>query len=330
MPVFVTNRRLNEGATPKDPNLLPRKVTFNLTDLQPQQHLHFCDRLDNGEIYEVGSDAFFGNLKISQYEQLFFYIHGFNVPPTSALDGAKRFQQIFDKNALDKFGVVPIVWACEISATNIGERYMDDRTRADGSGVAFARFLLMFLDWRDKNSTLITPCIKKVNILAHSMGNRVLRQTFIELHKQYGYEAVPRIFNNIFMVAADLANETLEKGEDGELLPGSCRNLCVYFANDDLALSTSKVVNTATVRRQPGSRIGHTGTQNLSLCPKNVYEFDCSDFNTKFDPPLGHGYLWTNPTVPTEISPVLTHMFNTMINGRPALRNGNRVTILPV
>jgi esterase/lipase superfamily enzyme len=329
--LFVTNRRLQQGLTPAS---LPRTISFDLKDATAGQYLYFGDRSDTtGVMDEVGNESFFNNLKISQAEQLLFYIHGFNVAPSAAFDGAYRMQAILDQKKEGAYIVIPVIWGCEISPVNIGERYYGDQMLADASGAAFARLLMFFLDWRDKSNTITNPCFSKINILAHSMGNRVLRQAFLDVEKYFGVKDYPRIFNNFFMVGADLANHTFEKGEDGEKLPHVCRNTCVYFANDDYALSASKVANSVNTgaKRAVGSRLGQTGTENLSECPKNVCELDCNSFNSYFDNPMGHTYFISKlGSNPLQISPAFEHMYQTMETGRPPLQDGNRVTILPI
>ena len=92
------------------------------------------------------------------------------------------------------------------------------------------------------------------------MGNRVLRGTLESWARDYG--AIQGVFRNIFMVAADVVNETLEKNNSGQYIPSACRNLTVYYASDDFALRSSKVANLKNkiVSRRLGShRAGRHG-----------------------------------------------------------------------
>ena len=50
-------------------------------------------------------------------------------------------------------------------------------------------------------------------MLAHSMGNRVLRETLAAWNRYDLADGVPLIFRNTFLVAADIVNESLEVGE---------------------------------------------------------------------------------------------------------------------
>jgi hypothetical protein len=94
-------------------------------------------------------------------------------------------------------------------------------------------------------------------------------------------------------------------------------------------------MNTASVPRPVGRRLGHTGTENLSECPKNVYDFNCSDFNTACDPPLGHTYFMYVNNNTANVSACFTHIQETIANRRPKTKtdsNGQpvRTNVIPV
>ena len=159
--------------------------------------------------------------------------------------------------------------------------------------------------------------MKHVNILAHSMGNRVLRGALAGWAHDYG--AVPALFRSIFMAAADLANDCLEPGAEGGMIPDCARNVVVYHAHDDLALRSSKVANVRNkiVRR----RLGHTGPANLDRVPRNVVGVDCDAFNNRCDR-LGHSYFLADS--------LLRHLVETIRTGRvPGTETGSRRIVLP-
>jgi len=91
------------------------------------------------------------------------------------------------------------------------------------------------------------------------------------------------------LVAADILNESLHKGQPGELISHSSRNVVVYYASDDLALRASKISNLKN--GEASRRLGHTGTEDMDKTPKNVYAIDCDEVNTIYDPPKGHSYF---------------------------------------
>jgi esterase/lipase superfamily enzyme len=89
---------------------------------------------------------------------------------------------------------------------------------ADDSDTACARALARLQDWQAENVQCEEPCRKRINVLAHSMGNRVLRGAI----KRWGDDLLGRgpslMFRNLLLVAADLENQTLERGHEGESL----------------------------------------------------------------------------------------------------------------
>lgn len=111
----------------------------------------------------------------------------------------------------------------------------------------------------------------------------------------------------------DIVNESLHKGEIGELICHASRNVIVYHASDDLALRASKASNLKN--KIASRRLGHTGPENMRLTPANVYTVDCDDINNAYDPPKGHSYFRSGKTK-GEPGKVFSHIFAIMENGR--------------
>lgn len=313
--LFITNRFLEEGATPlneqNQPTNLPRSVTF-AKDNRVEQSIYFCDRKSAGNYQEIGSQEFFSQLKISKYKEILFYIHGFNTQPEDAFENTEKLQGLLNKKKVNHTKVVPLIWPC-------GERfgilrdYFDDQKAADASEFAFMRLIEKFFEWREADEQMNVPCTKRINVLAHSMGNRVLQGAIRKVVQYYQPQGMPLIFRNVFLVAADLVNETLEEGKDGQYICESARNVVVYYAADDLALRSSKVAN---VRNSIASRrLGHTGPQRLEKVAKNVYVVDCDNFNNTYDPPLGHTYFMTKHESP-EFGLAFEHIWQCLETGR--------------
>jgi esterase/lipase superfamily enzyme len=288
--LFITNRVLKEGPTPMsgDQPQVPRSVSFNLSNNQAEQSVYFCRREQKGAYTEIGGQAFLSELKNLDKKEIFLYVHGYsNLPEPAIFPRAGELQRLFDQKSPGHMVVVPIIWPCDNNEGQIKD-YFDDQIAADQSGVAFARLFQKFLAWREQNSTLASPCTKRINILAHSMGNRVLRSTFASIVQYFLPQGMPLVFRNIFMVSADVVNEALEPGQEGQYISPAARNVLVYYAADDLAMRASKVANVGEIASR---RLGHTGPEYMDKVNKNVYALDCDDFNTDYDPPVGHGYF---------------------------------------
>jgi len=305
-------------------SILPRSIDFDLQNNQAEQSIYLCRRNASGDYTEIGSLAFFQELRDSDCDELLIFLHGFNSLPEGVFSKAQELQSLLSQQQQRSVLVIPLVWPCDADR-GLVQDYFDDQKSADASGYAYMRLIEKFFAWRENNSTLETPCLKHVNVLAHSMGNRVLRAALHLTHRYYQQNGLPMVFRNTFMVAADVVNETLEFEHEGRHITQASRNVVVYFAADDLALRASKVANVAG--NIASRRMGHSGPERIEQTPKNVYAIDCNDFNTPYDPPIGHTYFTTNGS--GETGAVFNHMWQCILTGRvPIAPPGMRTLIL--
>jgi esterase/lipase superfamily enzyme len=324
--LFATNRVLKEGPTPINPDgsyTLQRQINFALNNNQAEQSVYFCRRNRANDYVEIGNRAFFTALKESPAQQILLYLHGYsNLPEPAIFPDAERLQALFNQKSNGQVLVVPLIWPCDNDLGAVKD-YYDDQIAADASDVAFARMFEKFLGWREENSTLENPCTKPINVLAHSMGNRVLRGAIARSVEYFQPQGFPLIFRNVFMSAADVANNTLDFGQPGEYIAHSTRNTVVYFAADDLAMRASKVANMSISAR----RMGHTGPEKFTQVPRNIYALDCGDFNNVYDNPVGHSYFTTDPRGNPGL--VFDHMWQCLRAGRVPMSPANaRIMIL--
>jgi esterase/lipase superfamily enzyme len=308
--MFITNRFPEQSIRTR----VGRKFDFDLDNNAASNSVFFCEHVEQNEYTEIGSIDFLERLKECKCRQLLIYIHGFSNLPADVLSAASEFQKLCDKKKAKEVLVIPIIWPCD-NDLGIIKDYWDDQKAADQSGYSFARVLEKFLAWRnsEKHNPEHDPCLKRINVLAHSMGNRVLRETLLAWNKYDLPKGVPMIFRNTFLVAADVVNETLHEGESGELICHASRNVIVYHASDDLALRASKASNLKN--KVASRRLGHTGPENIDKTPRNVYRVDCDDVNNIYDNPKGHSYFrsGTRKGVPGE---VFNHIFSCLDSGR--------------
>ena len=316
--LFITNRVLKQSHRFR----ANRAVSFDLDNNEASQALFFCRRNDEENYSEIGGTVFLQELMDSTAEQLLIYIHGFNnLPERDIFPQAEKLQQLCDAKETNLIHVVPIIWPCD-NDRGIVQDYFDDQLAADASGVAYARLLEKLRAWQQKNAEAGRPCIKRLNVLAHSMGNRVLRETMSVWSQKFLRNEPPLLFRNAFMAAADVVNETLEHEQDGRLISIASKNTVVYFASDDLALRSSKAAN---LRHGVASRrLGHSGPEDLSKVARNVFAVDCDSFNTKFDDPVGHTYFLDDDQ--GNSSKLFEHMFNCMSSG--IVKPNEKLTVL--
>ena len=322
--LFLTNRVLNKNNETR----IGRSVEFDLRDTNALQSIFFCERERAGSYIEIGSEAFLQRLKDSQAEQILVYIHGFNSQPeTSVFPRAEKLQKFIQAAAPGLAEVVSIVWPSRPTdgTKEFIRGYYDDQLAADVSATAFARALARLQHWQLENIESDTPCLKRINVLAHSMGNRVLRGAVKCWSDEILGHGPPLIFRNLFMVAADVENETLERGREGGALPASSRNVVVYYSYDDIALRASKGANASV--RGVSRRLGHTGPYDMTKMPANVYSIDCDRVAMTYDPGKGHTYFLDDPR--GNPGKVFAHILNCIQHPRPLTNVRNRYVIRP-
>lgn len=308
--IFITNRAPTQSLK----TTVGRKWDFDLKNNAPSNSVYYCERQAKDQYTEIGSLDFLGRLKTSSYRQVLIYIHGFSNLPEDVFRGASEFQTFCNAAKKNEVLVVPLIWPCD-DDMGVVQDYWDDQKSADASSYSFARVLEKFIDWRNSETynPQSDPCYKRINVLAHSMGNRVLRETLSNWNRYDLAEGVPLIFRNTFLVAADIVNESLTVGQPGELICHASRNVVVYHASDDLALRASKAANLKN--RVASRRLGHTGPEAMAATPANVYSVDCDDVNNVYDNPKGHSYFREGRTK-GKPGLVFDHIFACLLSGR--------------
>lgn len=307
--LFITNR-FPKGSIKTE---IGRPFAFDLDNNAPSNSVYFCQRQTKRKLVELGSQAFMTQLQEAKQRQILLYIHGYSNLPEDVFAAVDEFQDLCNQRGKDEVLVVPVIWPCD-NDHGIVQDYWDDQKSADYSAVSLARALCFFLAWRkEREEAGGASCLKRINVLAHSMGNRVLRETLCEWDRYDLANGVPMLFRNTFLVAADIENESIHRGQRGELISHASRNVVVYYASDDMALRSSKAANLKN--RIASRRLGHSGPENLELTPQNVYAVDCDDINTLYDFPKGHSYFRSGRTkgIP---GVVFDHLFECLVSGR--------------
>jgi len=308
--LFITNRFPTQSIRTR----VNRAFDFDLRNNAASNSVFYCEESGAGQYQEVGSKAFLRRLKESNARQVLIYIHGFSNLPEDVFAAVREFQALCDASDPGEVLVVPLIWPCD-NDLGVVKDYWDDQESADLSAFSFARVLQRFMDWREGDQFEVdpTPCLKRINVLAHSMGNRVLRETLRLWRKYYLPGGVPLLFRNTFLIAADIVNESLEEGRAGEAIPHASRNVAVYFASDDLALRASKASNLRN--RIASRRLGHSGPEDMEKVGRNVFAVDCDDINTRYDYPKGHSYFRSGEVL-GEPGVVFLHLFGALKSGR--------------
>lgn len=246
-------------------------------------------------------------------------LHGFNVSFKEGLVAAGRLAQ----NHRDTIGHVALFsWPSDGRAIPWSS-YKSDRTDARASGPAFARAFIKTAEFirdtfRQASQGGTEPCGARLHLVAHSMGNYVLRNAFQEVRRlQSG--SIPRLFTTVFSMAADEDYDAFEHGHQFRDLPRIAEKICIYFNRGDTALRGSDFT-----KGNP-NRLGTDGPRLPHMVPGNVSNIDVSEIVGGL---LEHGYYADLPAVSRDMNEVIRGVHDDEIGNRRFVPSANKYVML--
>lgn len=241
------------------------------------------------------------------------FIHGYNVSFKEALTSAACLKRNFSTDAGGPgINVVLFSWPSDGSMMPY-IAYANDRQDAAASGPAFGRGLLKLTDFL-RGSTSEEACNQRIHLVAHSMGNYVLRHTVQEIVAHSSGHPV-RIFDQVFLMAADEDDDAFEHDYKLKPLPRLAKRVNVYFNNNDRAMAVSD-----KTKGNP-DRLGEGGPRVPRDIPGKVTLIDCTPVVEDI---VGHSYYLDNPTVVADMRKVLVGTPSDGFAGRDYLQETNR------
>jgi esterase/lipase superfamily enzyme len=224
------------------------------------------ERMPKGQyaVYEIskssdGKDAQEKTLEdIPVDKDMLLLIHGFNNDfdevTAAYLDFDKRIQAVGFKG-----NVMGFTWP------SYGEwfQYFGDVEQVEYAAFGLLNFLLAFRPLLGE---------KKFHVNTHSMGAHLLIRALAAYSRIDAIaEPLPGHFvvDEMTFFAADVSNNILERGEDGNIAASEASRLTSYFSYKDPILSISQVVNR-------DGRLGLAGAERPSRLPSNAFQIDCS------------------------------------------------------
>lgn len=208
----------------------------------------------------------------------FIYVHGYNV---GFEDAAKRTAQM----AYDlKFKGVPVFFSWP--SKNTFEAYPVDEATVDWAQIGLYGFLVEYLKRDD---------VKKVYLIAHSMGNRAVTKSIVRLYEQH--PDLKMKIQEIVLAAPDIDTGVFSDEIAPAIAIGG-RPVTLYASSKDRALIASK-------KFHDHSRIGDS--TEMSVFP-GIETIDASLIDTDF---LGHSYYGDSDSV-------IADMFTLFGNGKRA------------
>jgi esterase/lipase superfamily enzyme len=218
-------------------------------------------RIEKDELYIAVNDRLAGDTA-----GLLVFVHGYNVAFEDAL---RRTAQIaFDL----QYNGIPVTYSWP-SKGQFAD-YTVDETNAEWSQPHFQEFLTGLAQRTGAH---------RINIVAHSMGNRIVARTIASLssrkdHERYGVYvlAAPDIDRDVFLQMA-------------QALAAGARNVILYASSHDRALRASKLVH--------GYPRAGESDNNIAVCD-GIQTVDVSALAADF---TGHGYFGDNVNVVSDL-----------------------------
>jgi esterase/lipase superfamily enzyme len=288
----------------------------------------------------LGSKTLFNTLRGSVAESprdVIVFLHGFANTFASSMERAAELRDAYlspatdpEKQELMSRGREPLVFAfswpsdgvtvgtAETSGEGRQWAYSSDREDARASGLAIARCALRMIQYLAAIAAE-DRCPQRIHLVAHSMGNWALRhavQALVELSREYDRPLL-RIFDNAFLMCADLEDDALEEEAWLKPLYRLCRRVHVYHARNDSALSLSDI------KPGHGARLGHDGPANTTSLLDRTSAIDCT--SVSWTPALSHArhqYYRLAPEVVRDVRAVLAGKAPDEIDGRDAVGHG--------
>jgi esterase/lipase superfamily enzyme len=224
----------------------------------------------------LGSRAMFTEIKeaMEGKSDLLLYIHGFNVSWQEAVGSAAALQEMLNnsrcRDPQQSVLVVLFTWPSDGQALPFVS-YKSDRSEAKGSSGAFGRGLLKLRDFLfEVCKTTGNPCGRNIHLLCHSMGNYLLQEALQRIDDFTPGNALPRIFDQIFMCAPDVDDTVFEPDQLLMRLPELARCVTVYHNRQDKAMFISDYT-----KGNP-ERLGCNGAARPGQLHNKIQQVDCT------------------------------------------------------
>ena len=213
-----------------------RGETPHVQGMVPEDADRLAEYVFLTRITTSGRETFTATLQDAIYyddsDAILLFVHGFNVKFDEALVRTAQLSHDLSRNDAYDVGT-PVLFSWPSAGEVSLETYQGDRDRSLGA----APYLEEFLD-------LLTEDIDaaRINIIAHSMGNRVLTQALEDYARDY-LERHDRddLEFRILLVAADVERDVF--AEANAAFDNLEANVTIYTSDTDRALHVSNIVN---------------------------------------------------------------------------------------
>ncbi|MCA9123483.1 MAG: alpha/beta hydrolase [Planctomycetaceae bacterium] len=228
-------------------------------------------------VRRMESDEFFGGLRRemqSRGNNILVFVHGFNV---SFEDAARRTAQMSEDL---NFAGAPVFYSWPSQAD--WWKYRADEKNVELSVDQLKSFLLAIAERSDADT---------INLVAHSMGNRVLTAALKEI--DVAASEREQMFNQVILAAPDI-DADIFKQRIAPAIVTKAKHVTLYASSNDLALIASKTFNSGD------PRAGDAGS-DLVVYP-GIETIDVTAGDSSL---LGHSYYGSSVSVLRDIELLL-------------------------
>ncbi|MFN5269605.1 MAG: alpha/beta hydrolase, partial [Hyphomonadaceae bacterium] len=226
-------------------------------------------------------------------DSILLFVHGFNVKFDDALiNAAQLYVDLANPNEATPFRPgAPILFSWPSDGQVAPWHYYSDRKDSLGAAPRLAEFLDMIT---------ANPKLRRVNILAHSMGNRVLTRALQDFAADY-LKTHPdhKIEFRVILAAADVETTVfdLAVGKFEAIEP----NVVIYASSGDRALVASRLVQGWPLNWNVEHRLGDANNGAPYIRKDQRFTtIDASNVATELFG-LGHGYYSDRPFILNDI-----------------------------
>ncbi len=245
---------------------------------------HPIGELDNGiavlDLRTMDADAWHASLdEAARGRHLLTYVHGYNNGFEYA---ARRAAQVATDVGTDPMPVL-FSWPSQGNTWFSTAKYTFDENTAARSALPFALFL----------GSLLAEHEQPVDLVAHSMGSRVVSDGLVDLHRSGG---LVRSLDQLVFAAPDVDAVVFSQRYHQTVLAAAER-VTVYCADDDRALKLSRKVHGGY------DRLGSCRTHGLM--PLTHPRFDVVDASQLYVDLIDHDKVTSSPRLLHDLALVL-------------------------
>ena len=274
---------------------------------------------------KTGSQALFEGLRDDMRRtgrDAILFVHGFANDFDNAMARAAWLKEKYlIQREGDEAPCQPYMFAFSWPSDGMAQppwKYASDRDDAAMSGVAMARALRRFVEFLSEGE----PCRGRIHLVAHSMGNWALRHAVLGIRALLEGQRLPKIFDNVFLMAADEDEDCFETPDKLGLLPEIARHVHVYHSGTDLALEISDKTKFNM------DRLGTSGPRTFSGINTRITAVDCGKVDYTGVAHANHQYYRLRDEVITDIQHVLSGRYRPdEIPRREVVESGRRYRI---